>query len=126
MSGIARLGRDAEIRYIPSGQAVASLSLAFSYGKKNTDGSRNTQWIDAALWGKQAESLAQYLKKGTLVSVVIDAPHIETYDTLEGKPGLKMAGTVINIEFAGGGNKQQDEQQHQNNSNADYDDGIPF
>jgi single-strand DNA-binding protein len=63
-SGIARIGKDVEVRYSPSGDAIANISLAFSYGKKQSDGKRATQWVDATLFGKRAESLAPYLKKG--------------------------------------------------------------
>ena len=38
--GMARLGRDAELRYTPNGDAVCNLSLAFSYGKKDDSGRR--------------------------------------------------------------------------------------
>ncbi len=102
ITGLARLGRDAELRYIPSGEAVASLALAFNHGKKQADGSRETQWVEASLWGKQAEVLAQYLTKGTLLSVVIDAPHIQTYDRKDGGQGVKLVGRIMNVEFAGG------------------------
>ena len=67
--GLARIGRDAEIRHTAGGDAVASLSLAFTYGRKGEDGKRPTQWVDASLWGKRAEALAQYLTKGSLVAV---------------------------------------------------------
>ena len=64
MIGLARLGRDAEIRTTSQGDSVATLALAFSYGRKGSDGNRPTQWVDAALWGKRAEALAPYLTKG--------------------------------------------------------------
>ena len=104
MFGLARLGRDAEIRYIPSGEAVAGLSLAFTYGKKDAaTGKRPTQWVDGALWGKRAEVLAEYLTKGTLVAVTLDDVHIETYKQRDGTPGTKLAGKVTALDLAGGG-----------------------
>ena len=63
-NGLARIGKDAEVRFTPSGAAVANVSLAFTYGKKGDDGKRPTQWVDASLWGQRAESLAPYIKKG--------------------------------------------------------------
>lgn len=101
LMGLARLGKDAELRYVPSGEAVTSLNLAFNHGKKQEDGNRKTQWVDAALWGKQAEGLVKYLIKGTLLSVIIDAPHIQPYDKKDGGQGFKLVGRVMNIEFAG-------------------------
>jgi single-strand DNA-binding protein len=98
--GLARLGRDAEIRSTPSGDKVATLSLAFNYGKKDDSGKRPTQWVEGALWGKIAEALAPYLLKGTAVSVTIDEPHIETFDGKSG-PGHKLTGRILTIELAG-------------------------
>ena len=57
MIGLARLGRDAELRTTQSGEKVASLSLAFNWGMKGQDGNRPTQWVDGSLWGKRAEVL---------------------------------------------------------------------
>src|SRR5512139_2415973 len=53
--GLARIGKDAEVRYTPSGTAVANVSLAFTFGKKGDDGKRPTQWVDASLWGQRAD-----------------------------------------------------------------------
>lgn len=103
--GLARLGRDAEIRYTQGGDAVASLSLAFSYGRKGDDGRRPTQWVDGSLWGKRAEALAPYLTKGSLVVVTLEDVHIETYQGKNGE-GHKLAGRVIDLELAGGGERQ--------------------
>ena len=79
--GLARIGRDVEIRHTAGGDAVASLSLAFTYGRKGEDGKRPTQWVDASIWGKRAEALAQYLTKGSLVAVTLEdvAVQIDLY-----------------------------------------------
>lgn len=99
--GLARIGRDVEVRFTAGGDAVASLSLAFTYGRKGEDGKRPTQWVDAALWGKRAEALAPYLLKGGLVAVTLEEVHIETYQSANGQ-GHKLAGKVLDIELAGG------------------------
>ena len=105
LAGIARLGRDVEVKYTASGEAVATLALAFNYGKKGADGDRPSQWIEASLWGKQAESLAQNLTKGSLLSVVISDPNVQTFPKKDGIIGAKLVGRVTSIEFAGGGNR---------------------
>ena len=97
--GLARLGRDAEIRTTSQGESVATLALAFSYGRKGSDGKRPTQWVDAALWGKRAEALAPYLLKGGLVSISLEDVHIETFDGKNG-PGHKLAARVVDVELA--------------------------
>lgn len=67
---VGRLTRDAELKYTNSGQAICHFSVATSSRKKKGD-----QWVDEAsfwdvdLWGKQGESLNQYLVKGKLVAV---------------------------------------------------------
>ena len=101
MVGVFRIGRDAEVRFTQGGDPVASLSLAFNYGKKQEDGKRPSQWIDASLWGKRAEAMAPYLKKGGMVYCVISDPHIETFQGKNGE-GVKLAGSIMEIEFAGG------------------------
>jgi len=101
MTGLARLGADAELRYTSSGEPVANLRLAFGYGQKDSDGSRPTQWIDAALFGKRAELLAMHLKKGTAIDVVIADPHIEAWTKKDKTTGYKLVGKVLDFEFAG-------------------------
>lgn len=99
LTGLARLGNDAQLR--TAGQdKVANLSLAFNYGKKDDQGKRPTQWVDASIWGTRAEKLVPYLKKGTAVSVTLDEPHIEQYEGRTG-PGHKLVARVLTLEFAG-------------------------
>ena len=107
MYGIARIGRDAELRKTPQGEAVINLSLAFSYGRKGQDGKTPAQWVDGALWGKRAESLAQYLIKGQAVMVTLQDVHNETFKGRDGAEGVKMVGRVADIEFAGPPPQQQ-------------------
>lgn len=108
-SGLFRIGRDAELRHTSNGDVVTSLSLAYTYGiKKNADGYLPSQWIEAALWGKRAESLVEYLTKGTRVYAVIEDLHIETYDKRDGGQGHKLTGRIQNIEFAGDGARSGD------------------
>lgn len=102
LTALARLGKDAETRFTPNGDAVANLALAINYGRKGDDGNRPTQWVDASLWGKRAESLAPHLTKGKLLFVALEEPHIETYEGKNGT-GAKLVARVLNLEFAGGG-----------------------
>ncbi len=68
---IGNLGRDPEIRYIPSGQAVASFSVATTESFTDRNGTRQerTDWHNITVWGKQAELCSQYLKKGRQVYI---------------------------------------------------------
>lgn len=98
--GLARLGRDAEARTVGD-NVVANLSLAFDYYDPKAEKRRSTTWIDAALWGKQAEALEQYLKKGTQVCCTVDDLHLETYQGRNGE-GTKLVGRITSIKLAGG------------------------
>lgn len=108
--GAFRLGRDAELRTTPKGESVANLALAFNYGNKQEDGNRPSQWIEAALWGKRAEALEQYLVKGGQIYAVLADPHIETYEGKNGT-GTKLVAKVLEIELIGsrqsGGSEQR-------------------
>lgn len=59
-----QLGKDAELRFLPNGDPVAGFSVADSQGKD-----KPTIWWNCQLFGKRAESLAQYLTKGQAVTV---------------------------------------------------------
>ena len=68
---IGNLGRDPEIRYMPSGDAVANLRIATTDKFKDRNGEQQevTEWHSVAFFGKQAEICGQYLKKGSQVYV---------------------------------------------------------
>jgi single-strand DNA-binding protein len=101
ITGIFRIGRDAETRFTPTGDAVCSLSLAFNFYDKTADKNKGSQWIEAALFGKRAESLAPYLLKGSQVYAVINDPHVESYPKKDGTTGTRLVGKISEIEFAG-------------------------
>lgn len=101
------MGRDAEIRYLPDGTAVANLSLAVNYFSKDAKNNRATQWIDATLWGKQAEALAQYMVKGSVHCFALSDLHMQEWESQNGS-GVKLVARVDSIELeprqnAGGG-----------------------
>ncbi len=68
---IGNLGRDPELRYTTSGQAVASLAIATSEKFKNKNGEmeERTEWHRVTLWGKLAEIAKEYLAKGRTVYI---------------------------------------------------------
>lgn len=67
--GIGRLGADPEVRTFDSGDKVANFSIACSEQWKDKDGNKkeNTDWINVAVFGKLAEIIEQYVKKGSLI-----------------------------------------------------------
>lgn len=139
MTGVARLGRDAELKHIVNGTVVVNLNMAFNYGQKDGNGNKPTQWIEASLWGKLAEALVGYLRKGQQVWVTLEDPHIETYQGKNGE-GHKLSARVLTIELVGGRSDNQQPSQHQQQKQDGYapppkpaakaaddmDDDIPF
>ena len=100
--GLARIGRDAELRYTADNTAVASLSLAFSYGKKDSATNKKpTEWVNGSLWGDRAEKLAPHLLKGQQIVVTIDDAHSETFTKQDGSVASKIVGRISALEFAG-------------------------
>ena len=148
LTDIGRIGRDAELRYT-TGQnptAVVALTLACDYGRKGQDGKKPVQWVEAVMFGKQAEAMAPHLVRGQLMHFTLDDAHIEEFKRADGTPGNKLTGKVIAIKFAGSapqGAQQQSQQarqpqqqqqaprpqQNQQGAPRDfdsYDDDIPF
>jgi single-strand DNA-binding protein len=68
---IGNLGRDPEVRYLPSGDAVANLNIATTEKWKDKGGEQQeqTEWHRVAFFGRQAEICGEYLRKGSQVYV---------------------------------------------------------
>ena len=68
---IGNLGKDPELKYTPSGQGVATFSLATTRKWKDKEGNdkEDTQWHNIKVWGRTAEVANQYLKKGRQVFI---------------------------------------------------------
>ncbi len=81
---IGRLTRDPELRYVPSGQPVASFTLAVDRPFVNQQGERATDFIDIVAWRRLAEQVTQHLNKGRLVAVE-GRLQIRSYETQDGQ-----------------------------------------
>jgi single-strand DNA-binding protein len=68
---IGNLGRDPEMRYTPSGQAVTQFTVAVNRYYKNQQGERQeeTEWFRVVAWAQKAEYAAEYLRKGNKVYI---------------------------------------------------------
>ena len=103
---VGNLGRDAEVRYTPGGAAVAKFSIATTEVWNDKAGQRQerTEWHNIDLWGKQAESLSEYLVKGKQVYV---EGRLQT-DEYTDKEGQKKKSTKVRCErvvLLGGGGR---------------------
>ena len=66
---VGRLTKDPELRYTPSGLAVVRFTLAVNRQFSNDSGEREADFINCVAWRKQAENLANFQKKGSLIGV---------------------------------------------------------
>ncbi|HLH77493.1 MAG TPA: single-stranded DNA-binding protein [Candidatus Binataceae bacterium] len=101
---VGNLGKDPEVRYLPSGQAVASFSLATSDNYTDRGGTRQerTEWHNIVVFGKQAELASQYLKKGRQVYIEGRISNRQ-YEAKDGS-GKRYRSEIIaqRIQFLGG------------------------
>ncbi len=100
---IGNLGRDPELRYTQSGQAVANFTLATteSWNKKEGGREERTEWHRIVAWGRTAELCAQYLSKGRTVYI---EGRLQTREW-ENREGQKQKTTeivAVNVQFLGG------------------------
>ena len=97
------IGKNCEIKYLPSGEAICTFSVAVSsgYGDK-----KKTTWANCAIFGKQASGqLPSYLTQGTQVAVSGEV----TLEEWAGQDGVKhkaLKVRVINIDLIGGKNEK--------------------
>src|SRR5881394_988521 len=101
---VGNLGRDAELRYTPGGAAVSKFSLATTetWNDKAGQKQERTEWHNIDIWGKQAETLTEYLRKGKQVYV---EGRLQT-DEYTDKEGIKRKSTKVRgdrIVLLGGG-----------------------
>jgi single-strand DNA-binding protein len=122
-----RLGRDADSRTTPSGKQVVNFSLAVD---ERRGGEKQTLWVSCGLWGERGQKLAQYLLKGSVVSVA-GPVRVETYTNKAGEATAKLCCMVNDISLHGGQNQEpkpaQKPAQKPAPPSADpFDDDIPF
>ena len=66
---VGRLTRDPELRHTPQNQAVGTFGLAVNRQFKNANGEREADFINCVIWRQQAENLANFAKKGSLIGI---------------------------------------------------------
>jgi len=140
---LGRLGKDPELRYTPSGTAVANFSIATNSSFKDSDGnwSDKTEWHNIVAFGKTAENVGEYLKKGSQAYI---EGRLQT-SSWEDNAGVRKYKTEILVDTLqfiggksddGGGSQGQREQpameqepatqQEPTASTVDEDDDLPF
>lgn len=122
---IGRLTRDSELKYTTSGTAIATFSVATSE-YQGTDKEMYTNYIDCTMFGKRAESLNQYLTKGTQLSVV-GLLHQDRWEK-DGTKRSKLSIKVSDVQLLGskGGQTKQVESSGPETTSDVFEDDIPF
>src|SRR6476620_10828790 len=104
---IGRLGNNPEIRFTPSGAAVANFNVATNeaWNDKNGQKQERTEWHRVVVWGKRAEVCSKYLSKGRQVYVE-GRIQTRTYDDKEGNKRYITEIIAQDVQFLGGGGKE--------------------
>jgi single-strand DNA-binding protein len=123
---LGRLGRDPELKHLPTGNAVCNFSIATSetYTDKHGERKESTSWHNIVAYGKVAELCAQYLKKGS--QAFVDGKiQTRSYE----KDGEKRYVTEIianSVQFLDGKEKQEEKPAKDDKANYVDIDSIPF
>ncbi|VGO20340.1 single-stranded DNA-binding protein [Pontiella sulfatireligans] len=99
---MGNLTRNPEIRYTPSGTAVADLGMAVSDNYKNQAGEtvERTCFVDVVVWGRQAETSAEYLHKGSPVFVE-GRLQLDQWEGQQGEKRSKLRVRADRVQFLG-------------------------
>ncbi len=121
---IGRLTRDPELRFTPSGVAVSTVTLAVDRRISSSGQEKSTDFIQVVIWGKQAESTANYIAKGCKFGV---CGRIQTrnYDDRDGNKRYVtevVAEEVSFIEWGNKGERRQSDVSSNFNSDSSYGD----
>lgn len=116
VTALGNIGRDPELKYGQSGTAVLNFSLACTekFFDKNREQKEKTEWVNCVVFGKQAEGLANHLKKGECIFI---EGGLETskYE----KDSVTMYSTKVivrQVVFTGGGQRNESEPRQQTRS----------
>jgi single-strand DNA-binding protein len=130
---VGNLGRDPEMRYTPTGQAVTSFPVASSRTYTNSNGQqvKETIWFRISAWGKLAETCNNYLRKGRpvlvegrLVANEQGSPRI--WNRADGTPGASFEVNATTVRFLGGRKEAEGELGGEELVEGDVGDEIPF
>ena len=130
---VGNLGRDPEMRYTPSGQAVTNFNVATNRVYTGTDGQQvnETTWFRVSVWGRQAETCNQYLRQGSRVLVegrLIPDPQTggpKIWTRQDGSPGSSFEISSNFVKFL---STRQEDDSFQSGADSEQpdEDDIPF
>ncbi|MDA1044951.1 MAG: single-stranded DNA-binding protein [Verrucomicrobia bacterium] len=99
---MGNLTRDPEVRYIPSGTAVAELGVAVNESFRNREGQEveNTVFVDVIVWARQAETCGEYLSKGSPVFIE-GRLQLDQWENKDGEKRNKLRVRADRVQFMG-------------------------
>lgn len=97
-----RLTRDPEVRYTPSGTAVADLGVAITDSYRNRAGEmvEQTCFVDVVVWGRQAETTGEYLGKGSPL-LIEGRLQLDQWENQQGEKRSKLRVKADRVQFLG-------------------------
>lgn len=124
---VGRAGRDPEVRYFDNGSSVATFTIAVDGWSK--DEGKATHWIDLKLWGRSAQTAADFVRKGSLIGVTGRLEQ-ERWETKAGEKRSKLVVVVNSLQLLTprdqGQGQSQGYGQAQGYAPADLDEEAPF
>jgi len=124
---VGNVGNSPEIKYLQSGAAVCSFSVAVNevwYDKNTNEKSDKTTWYRVSCWQKMAETANQYVRKGMQI-MIVGTVSVNAYTNNAGEAAASLELAARDMKFLGRARRrQQDEQHSEYDGNQDSD--IPF
>tara|TARA_R110000851_G_scaffold213973_1_gene366591 strand:- start:24 stop:449 length:426 start_codon:yes stop_codon:yes gene_type:complete len=111
ISIIGRIGKEIELKFLPSGSAIANFSIAINQDYKKQDGTKveKTSWFDITAFGKTAENVNQFFHKGSMIGI---SGELEQ-QTWTAQDGTNKSKVIIKLQSFTFIDKKQDNQQTQ-------------
>lgn len=124
---VGNVGRDPELKYLPSGSPVCNFSVAVSrrYNTGNGEQREETTWYRVAVWNKQAEIANQYVRKGTQI-MVVGRVSVRAYMGSDGQPQASLELNADSFQLLGSRGDNMGGQQDQYGGAPQNDADIPF
>ena len=128
---VGHLGKEPEMRFSPSGQAVTNFNLAANRQYSDSSGQvvKETTWFRISAWGKTAENCSQFLHKGSLVLVegrLVCDPETggpRLYSRKDGTPSTAFEVNANTVRFLSSREEQQENEPATADTNSN---DIPF
>lgn len=100
---VGNVGRDPEMRYLPSGQAVTNFTVAVTRrwnDRQTSERKEETTWFRVSVWGNQAETANNFVRKGTQI-MVVGRISARAYTDNAGQPAASLELTADTFQLLG-------------------------